>query len=284
MSHSVAEGEANVRSAFGEKGVRQFQRMIRQQRRLQELERLHATDTAEDPLYKVEMHVTPDTLQMRDFVGIIAQLVKRVVGVGIAGESIDGCLHILALTANVWQPARTGAVAHALYHASRPSVPCRIRDDERRQDELSELQKIKPVIDVVAHSMHVQWGMPVFLWTLAFEAVHDHIVDLVLGRIRIFAYFDIAAFFRLAGSAGIECSWITGKNAEEIKRFSTRFPGGPPNAWGVRAKLQDGSTQDLLVGFFARLFGHYATPRQLVEMIQRMPDQEARMLRRQLRE
>jgi hypothetical protein len=109
--------------------------------------------------------------------------------------------------------------------------------------------------------------MPVFLWPLGFESVSDHIADMVLGRIRVFAYFDIEAFFRLAAERSIELSWITGRDAENIKRFSTRLRRAP-DAWGVRARTPDGGVQDLLSGFFARLFGHYATPRQLVEMIE----------------
>lgn len=89
-------------------------------------------------------------------------------------------------------------------------------------------------------------------------------------------FFDIEAFFRLAAERGIELSWITGRDAEEIKKFSTRLRRAP-DAWGVRARMPDGSRQDLLSGFFARLFGHYATPRQLIEMIERMPAQESRM-------
>jgi hypothetical protein len=271
----AAAAETQARSAFGEKGVKQFRRMARQEQRLRELERLRATDTAEDPLYKVEMHVTPDTVRMASYVDVLGRAVKRAAEAGIAGESLDGCLHILALTGRMWEFGGAGAVAHALFHAAKPSEPCLIGDRERRSEELAELPRIDPIIDIVAYSMQVQWGMPVFLWPLGLESVSDHIADMVLGRIRVFAYLDIEAFFRLAAERNIELSWITGRDAEEIKRFSTRLRRAP-DAWGVRARTPDGGVQDLLSGFFARLFGHYATPRQLVEMIEKFPAQQAR--------
>jgi hypothetical protein len=269
--------ENQVRTTFGEKGVNQLRRMMRQQRRLQELERLHATDKGEDPLYKIEMRVTPDTVTLKDYLGVLGQLVKTAAAAGVAGESIDGCLHLCAVASHVVESGKArGVAAHAFYHAVVPSATCLIADSERRPQELSAVREVEPIIDIVRYSMTVPWAMPVFLWPLGFEGIYQHLVDLALGRIRVFAYFDMDGFFRLAQSAGISCSFITGKDAEEIKKFSRRFPGHP-NAWGVRAALPDGSTQDLLAGFFGRLFGHYATPRQLIEMIQRMPEQEAKM-------
>lgn len=225
---------------------------------------------------KAEMHVTPDTVRMASYVGVLGQAVKRAAETGIAGQSLDGCLHIVALAERMWVSGGSGAVAHAFFHAARPSAPCLIGDREQRAEELAELPRIEPIIDIVGDSMQVQWSMPVFLWPLGFEAVSEHIADMVLGRVRAFAYFDIEAFFCLAAERSIELSWITGRDAEEIKRFSTRLRRAP-DAWGVRARMPDGSTQDLLSGFFAHLFGHYATPRQLIEMIERMPAQESRM-------
>jgi hypothetical protein len=223
------------------------------------------------------MRVTPDTVTLKDYLGVLGQLIKTAAAAGVAGESIDGCLHLFAAASHVVDSGKAKEIAaHAFYHAVAPSAACLMGDSEGRPRELSALREVDPIIDIVRYSMTVPWAMPVFLWPLGFEGIHHYLVDLALGRIRLFAYFDMDAFFRLAQAADISCSWITGKDAEEIKKFSRRFPGHP-NAWGVRAALRDGSTQDLLAGFFGRLFGHYATPRQLIEMIQRMPEQEAKM-------
>jgi hypothetical protein len=220
-----AAAETEAQRAFGEKGVTQLRRMARQEHRLRELERLRATDTAEDPLYQVEMHVTPDTVRMASYVEVLGRAVKLAAETGIAGQSLDGCLHIVALAERMWVPGGSGALAHAFFHAARPSAPCLIGDRERRAEELAELQRIEPIIDIVRYSMKVQWGMPVFLWPLGFEAVSEHIADMVLGRVRIFGYFDIEAFFRLAAERGIELSWITGRDAGDQEVLDQAPPG-----------------------------------------------------------
>lgn len=112
-----AAAETEAQRAFGEKGVTQLRRMARQEHRLRELERLRATDTAEDPLYKVEMHLTPDTVRMASYVGALGRAVKRAAETGIAGQSLDGCLHIVALAERMWASGGSGAVAHAFFHA-----------------------------------------------------------------------------------------------------------------------------------------------------------------------
>src|SRR5439155_1503509 len=110
---------------------------------------------------------------------------------------------------------------------------------------------------------------PIFLWTDPKKTV-----DIVMGRFRLFAQFDIDAFFALAEREGIEMTWITGKAAEELKRrkISERIPGSP-SAWGVQAVLPDGTVQTLLSGFMARVIADLTPPRQLLELLKRSAEQ-----------
>ena len=124
-------------------------------------------------------------------------------------------------------------------------------------------------VDLVAHSMYAQWGTPVYFWLKP-----EQTPDLVAGEVRIFAQFDADAFFALAAKEGITLSWVTGKQAEELKKKNlSRWIPGSPNAWGINAVLPDGSKQTLLAGFIARVIADLTTPRDLLAMIKRHPVQ-----------
>lgn len=112
------------------------------------------------------------------------------------------------------------------------------------------------------------WGTPIFLW----ELDHDDLMDLVMGRIVICVQFDIPAFVRLCNDQGIHMSWVTGKKSDELKGMSSILPGSP-NARAVHVDFPDGMSECLMSGFFARAVSDLTPPRQLIEMILRMPQQ-----------
>ena len=103
----------------------------------------------------------------------------------------------------------------------------------------------------------------------------EMVLDLVMGRIRLFAQFDVEGFFRFAAKEDIKMRWVTGKEAEEIKKLSMRFPGSS-DAWGIHAELPSGETQILLAGFICRPFANLATPHQLLDLVKRTPGQIAK--------
>ena len=64
---------------------------------------------------------------------------------------------------------------------------------------------------------------------------------------------------------GFKTSWVTGKQAAEMKPFGGPIPGSP-NASGAS---RGGSRlrMDYLVGFFGRLFTELMTPGDLLQMV-----------------
>ena len=59
-------------------------------------------------------------------------------------------------------------------------------------------------------------------------------------------------------------SWVTGKQAAEMKLFGGPIPGSP-NAWALRVEAGD-FRMDYLVGFFGRLFTELMTPADLLHL------------------
>jgi len=119
----------------------------------------------------------------------------------------------------------------------------------------------RPFVDLVTHSMMVRWSYPAFIWMLEPE----ELFDVVMGRVLIFAQFDIHDFVSRVEALGFKTSWITGKHAAEMKPFGGPIPGSP-NAWALRVEAGDFST-DYLVGFFGRLFTELMTPGDLLRMV-----------------
>jgi hypothetical protein len=262
--------EQAVRESLGVKAVRQVRRMKRQVNRLRELNKIIATDKGADPNTNVPIILTPDKVITDNYLEAIGRIVGSARAKGVGGAMLPGGLYLVALRADQAVGDYLGAVAHTFYHMRYPDRECRLaKGKERASEELRAMDDGTVFVDLVAHSMHSQWGTPVYYWLKPAETP-----DLVVGDVRIFAQFDADAFFALAAEDGIQLSWVTGKEAERLKteKLSRRIPGSP-DAWGIRAVLPDGTKQTLVAGFIARVIADLTTPRQLIEFIKRHPEQ-----------
>jgi hypothetical protein len=93
----------------------------------------------------------------------------------------------------------------------------------------------------------------------------EELFDVVMGRVMIFAQFDIQDFVGRIEALGFKTSWVTGKQSAEMKLFGGSIPSSP-NAWALRVEAGD-FKMDYLVGFFGRLFTELLTPGDLLRMI-----------------
>jgi hypothetical protein len=80
-----------------------------------------------------------------------------------------------------------------------------------------------------------------------------------MSRVLLFAQFDIEDFVGRIEALGFKTSWVTGKQATEMKPFGGPIPGSP-NAWALRVEAGD-------FGFFGRLFTELMTPGDLLRMV-----------------
>jgi hypothetical protein len=150
-------------------------------------------------------------------------------------------------------------VAHLFYHLHHPTIACALPDIDGFVAEVDP--KARPFVDLVAHSMIVRWSYPPFIWMLEPE----ELFDVVMGRVLVFAQFDIQEFVRRVEALGFKTTWITASRPAEMKRHGGPIPGSP-DAWALRVETGD-STIDYLVGFFGRLFTELMTPGDLLRMI-----------------
>ena len=107
---------------------------------------------------------------------------------------------------------------------------------------------------------------PIFIWK-----EHEMVLDFLFGRVRLFVQFDIERFFKYAErKLSVKCSWVTGKENQELAKHSHIIPGSPGSR-GVLVEYPDGQTHQLLSGFFARVIFQFATPDDLVKMLRDRP-------------
>ncbi len=277
QNSSEADAKAlddEIAATVGRNAVEQAGRMRRQRKRRAEVERIAATDKGRDPATNMPMVVTPERVYTEFYVQAIQQVAEGAEKDGVAGASLDGGLYLVGMRRDQIRGDYIGAVNHVLLHLRQPERHCElIAGSDAAMAEFREVQKGQPFVDLVAHSMHAQWGIPVFFWMEP-----EKVIDLLLGDIRIFAQFDVERFFDFAAQRGVQVTWITGKEAEKLKKLkvSQRIPGSP-GAWGIRAVTPDGSTQTFFSGFVARVIADLTTPRQLLDLIVRGPEQAERM-------
>jgi hypothetical protein len=269
-----------VKGAIGEKAGKQAQRMMRQARRLRELERIVDSDCGIDPLINMETVMTANTVTLDDYRSQIERVYTKARREGCAAAELDGCLRIVGITRDAANDCARGIAGHQFFHMAHRERDCALSkhsDASARSKEEDMLKTVPYFVDVVDYNLRTPISDPIFMLS-----PHEMVFNLILERVRIFVQFDCEAFFHLAERDGIKMGWVRGNEAESIKKLSMRFPG--TDAWGAFAELPSGERMTLLVGFLCRPYANFATPRQMISMMKDFPQELATTLRSGVRE
>lgn len=239
--------------------------MLRQRKELIEFNKILATDRGIDLGTKEEVVLTKEVVTTESYIEEIGRVCVKALESGVASAIVDGCLRIVAAKGEISKKG-PGAIAHVFYHMAKPGTDCRLKDGpDSVREELRAMKEMPSYIDLVQQNLHSYWGQPLFLW------FHPNMVlDLLFGRVRVFAQFDLAHFFELAKTKGIKMSWITKRNAQESGDYGRLIPGSP-GAYAILAVLPNGNKQTLLLGFISRVWGDVVRPKTLLDLILRDP-------------
>jgi hypothetical protein len=204
-------------------------------------------------------------VMVHDYRTAIRTVVKRALSDGFGMALVPGGLRLMAISSGLAKGDYLGAIAHALYHSRNPGLPCLLSNNDAAAEETRQMGAMPPLINMLYQNLHSQYGVPVFMWLEP-----ELVMDIVMGRVILFAQLDVAELMSLAASEGIKMSWLVKNCPEEFKRFTETIPGSP-NAWGVRAETLDGMVRPLLAGMFARVICYLTSPRELIRMIKEFP-------------
>jgi hypothetical protein len=241
---------------------------VRQRSRVFELERIIETDRGLDPVNQVETFMAPDLVALEDYYLQLKQIHGDALKKGMAAMESSGCLRLVAITGGRAKGKPSAVAAHVFFHLANPGSACAFEGGSA-ECQLEERMKIGSVpyfVDIADYNLNVPIADPIFCWP-----DRDMFMDLVFGRVHIFAQLDMLAFLNFVRARGLEIDLLQGKRAKDSQKDSMRWPG-TADVWGMEVKFADKTRVSLLSGFFARVFANLTTPFQLVKMIEEIPE------------
>src|SRR5208282_1965226 len=124
-------------------------------------------------------------------------------------------------------------------HLKHPKLKCQI-------GEIPFLKREAPLVNLAVHNIQYVMSRSPLIWY-----PKELVLDVVMGRISIFAQFDLDAFFKIAAKIGFDMILITGKEAEVGKRTKASGPMlEDPNAYGIKVKFSNGRVLNLRSSLF----------------------------------
>lgn len=251
-----------ISKELGPKAAQQAARMVRQEQRLKNFGQVLATDEGIHPLSGQRFRMTKNAHVSKDYRDEIRELISRAKLNGSSGVTLDDCLHLVAIAD---RPGRTNEgfkVAHEFFHM-RVGDCCRLNGSEKsQQEEISEIISGPKAINLFDFNMATSIAMPPLLWY-----PRDTMLDVLFGRIKVFAQFDHERFFALASKSGLKMRFIRGKEAARIK--SANLSGPLPEYRDLRyvkAESAQGRANFFGARFFARVYMELVRPLDLFEM------------------
>ena len=265
------EGLRQIRDMLGEHASKQATRIFRQRKRLAQFKEIIETDRGVDPQFDEKIHLFPDPVEVENYTEAVNKVCDGALAKGVDVAVVDGCLTLVGIRDEYIRGGHIGVVSHIFFHLTPPKKPCLLSDQGRRGEELKAMAEIPPYMDLMHQNLMAGWGTPLYLWLNPM-----HTTEVLMGRVRVFVQFDLHRFFDMALSRGIRLTWVTRGETDWMRKLSTVIPGSP-NSRAIKAELPNGSEQILLSGFIARAIGDVTSPSQLLELIERYPDQKKKM-------
>jgi hypothetical protein len=259
---SDADLEA-LETKLGRHARAQASRMLRQRERFKEFETALQSETLSvgaaegDPLLDALAGIKPPSAPT--YLVKLPELVADAKAHGIGVHGIDGCLWLVALSEKGIADILKGEIRdlpHLVFHLKHPETTC-------QRAEIPALKQEAPLVNLVAHNMTYVLSRSALIWY-----PKDLVLDVVMDRVRVYAQFDLEAFFGIAAKANLELSLITGKEAEEGKRAKTSGPMlENPRAYGVKVRFPDGRVVKLRSSLFRSVYSHLIPPSYILRLI-----------------
>lgn len=194
---------------YGAKGQKQLDRIARQEKTLNAIINLINTDKGIDPFSNHDVTVTLHdvTTPDDDYGEMLSQVINAAKLTGISVTNVDSCLWIAAVTQSTIKMSEiTSAIeSSALVGPNSEHSKIWLRE--------SFGKTVPYPINDIRESFYYPIAYPLYLANIPTE----QLVEIVLGKVRVYMYFDWASFGRLADSLGIQFKWSTKKVGLKMK-------------------------------------------------------------------
>jgi hypothetical protein len=256
---------------LGPSGLHQAERMLRQMDRNLKAVEAHKTDRATDPISGKEVVIGPEVHAIETYGEILEPLVARAREDGLASVKSSGCLRVLAVRAEVIAKLGRGGLAHLIYHQDGSTSDC-LLGSANESHEVAAVRSLPPLVNLADNSLRAVWTSPLFLWPMD----PNSLMDLLCGRIVLFAQFDAERFRLSLNERGLTAVWESRSKSAEFKKegLSDDIFGAPPGIAAMRVGGENPRTY--MSGFFTRVYVDLWSVQDLVRVIendQRAPNQ-----------
>jgi hypothetical protein len=245
---------------FGPSARTQASRVLKQRERFKQIDKI------EQPYVLPESHRGDKVLQaladagkppgMATYLSLLPDLVAEARKNGISIFGVDGCLFLIGVSEKGMKMlGDLKQLPHWVYHLKHPDLEC-------KREEIEFLRKEYPLINLAAHNMnHVMSRSPLIWYP------KDLVLDVVMGRILVYAQFDLDVFFQIAADANIQLFLPTGKKMEKgIRMMLSRILENPKAYW-VKARFSNGRELKLVSSFFWSVYTQFAGPTEIIKFL-----------------
>lgn len=222
--------EEEFKEEFDEKFIKQLKRMLAQNAKTERASKIIQDNKGEDPKYKdTKVYITESDIEIETYHSALINLINQLDEKDWAYDCIEAIVHI-GVYKNDWR----------LYG----------------QFSMKELCDPFPFVDLMI-SRGIAICEPVFLKPIG----DDKIIDLVLGRIKIYIGIDVEKFIEFSNHLGIKASWSSSK---ELHKYldSSKYNSGEIysfNNKGIKIEI-DGLELFLGRGFFSKMIFDHILP------------------------
>jgi hypothetical protein len=251
---------ATVEAKFGPYAKDQASRMVRQKERFKKFKNDLRSDEQPVSLPNDELGTALAKTKPPKVLTYLTKLPELVANArtrGVGVDGIDGCLWLMAVSesglANIGEAEH---LPHILFHLKHPDLKC-------QREEIPLLKREAPLVNLAVHNMQYVMSRAPLIWY-----PKDLVLDVVMGRVMVFAQLDLDAFFKIAAKVGINLKLITGREAEEGKQTKASGPMlENPQAYGVKVKFSNGREFKLRSSLFRSVYSDLVPPSQILHVI-----------------
>jgi hypothetical protein len=134
--------------------------------------------------------------------------------------------------------------------------------ESSKEEEVAAIINAPKAVNLLDFGMRNSLALPPLLWY-----PRDVMLDVLMGRIKVFAQFDHEKFFELASRSGLKMGFVRGKEAARIK--TAKLAGPLPEYRDIRyVRGQNDQGKAMVFGarLFARVYLELIRPRDLLVM------------------
>ncbi len=194
---------------------------------------------------------------MATYLTLLPDLVADARKDGISVIAVDGCLFLVGVSEKGKKMlGDLKQLPHWLYHIKHPGLKC-------KRAEIESLKKEYPLVNLAVHNMNYVMSRSPLIWY-----PKDLVLDVVMGRILVYAQFDLDVFFQMSAAvANVQLSIFTGKKTVKDKRGKLLHILQYPKAYGVKARFSNGRELKLVSSLLLSVYTQLAGPTEILDFI-----------------